>query len=54
MERVKLPTGQMNVLYIKIKTMYAEGVLKPKRIKKTVRAEVFNPPVLCIKLRKAA
>jgi hypothetical protein len=56
MERtIKLPIGKMNITYIRCKFGYAEGVLRPKRVKKTQQTEAaFNPPVLCLKLRKAA
>lgn len=51
----KLPVGQMNVLFTKVKPGKAEGVVT-RRIKSRALPsdpkEVFNNPVVCITLRK--
>jgi hypothetical protein len=49
----RLPTGAMNVLYIKCKPGYAEGVRKPRRVKPAMPVPVFlNTPTIV--LRKAS
>ena len=53
----KLPIGQKNVLIKKCRTAKAQGcqMLKGWDKQKAPRIETaFNPPVICITLRKAA
>lgn len=51
---IKLPIGQGNIPYIKVKAGYADGAKRPRRAMKQKETVAFNAPVLCIKLRKAA
>lgn len=51
---IKLPIGQGNIPFIRVKAGYAEGSNKPRRTLKPKETVVFNAPTLCIKLRKAA
>ena len=51
----KLPIGQMNVLYTKLKAGKAEGVVTRRVESRALPSdpkEVFNNPVVCITLRK--
>ena len=50
----KLPIGQKNVVIKRLKTGYADGVRRPSKVKKPVELQAFNPPTICIVLRKAA